>query len=143
MSDLVVSNPSPVFLHTTDIRAGLAGVGGLTLGQSVYLDPTTGTYLPTDATNTAKVAFRGVVTAPAQGAGVGQAVDVTIEGYVAGLDVSALAFDALVYLSNTVGKLGTAAGTNSAVAGRVVALSDRDPVTSKPSKILYVRPTLI
>lgn len=144
MSDLAVSNPSAVFApNITRIRSGLAGTGGVTLGQSVYLDPTTGTYLPTTSATTGKYQFRGIVVGPAQGAGAGQAIDVLEEGYVAGVDVSALAFDALVYVSDTAGKFGTAAGTNSSVAGRVVALSDRDPVSNKPSKILYVRPSVI
>jgi hypothetical protein len=62
---------------------------------------------------------------------------------VAGFDLSSLAYDALVYLSDTPGKLSTAAGSHSSIAGRVAAMTDRDPVTGKPSKLLFVRPSEI
>jgi hypothetical protein len=141
MADLVLANFAAVFTDDiTEIRTQLAGTGGVTIGQPVYLDPTTGTVLPTDGTAAGKVGFRGIAM---QTVGAGQGVDVVEKGYVNGFDVSALAFDALVYASNTVGKLGTTAGTNSSVVGRVAALSDRDPVTNKPSKLLYIRPSVI
>lgn len=144
MADLVALNVSPIFVdYITHIRTRLAGVGGLTLGQGIYTDPVTGTALPTSAATAGKFAFRGVVTTPAAGAGAGQAVDVVEAGYVTGFDLTALAFDALVYLSDTPGKLSSTPGTNSVVVGRVVALSDRDPVTNLPSKILYLRPSTI
>lgn len=141
MADLAVSNFGAMFLDDyTKIRSQIAGTGGVTIGQALYTDPTTGTVLPTDGTNAAKVAFRGVA---AQTVGAGQGFDVVESGIVNGFDVSALAFDALVYVSNTTGKLGTTAGTNSSIVGRVAALSDRDPVTNKPSKVLYIRPSVI
>lgn len=145
MADITALNPSPLFVDEghTFIRTGLAGAGGVSFGQSVYLDPTTGTFLPTDGTSSTKVAFRGIVIEPALGAGAGQAVGVVENGYVAGFDLTSLAYDALVYLSNTVGKLSTTAGTNSSTVGRVASLSDRDPVTNKPSKILYIRPSAV
>jgi hypothetical protein len=141
MADLAIASPvSAVFLCHDHIRSQLAGVGGILQGQSVYLDPTTGTILPTAAAIAGKYQARGLSL---NSAGPGQAVDVLESGYVAGYDLTALAFDALVYLSDTPGKLSSTAGTNSSVAGRVAASTDRDPVTNKPSKILYVRPSVI
>lgn len=143
MADLAAQNVSPIFVGTiTKIRGILAGAGGLTLGQAVYTDPATGTSLPTTSA-AGQNAFRGIVTAPALGAGKGQAVDVVETGYVAGFDLSALAYEALVYLSDTPGKLSSTPGATSVVVGRVAALTDRDPVTGLPSKILYVRPSTI
>lgn len=142
MSDIAVDNVAPIFVTDgpTHIRSQIAGAGGITIGQSIYLDPTTGTVLPTNSATAGKYQFRGVAM---ETVGAGQAVDVIEQGYVNGFDVSALAYDALVYVSDTAGKLGTAAGTNSSVVGRVAALSDRDPSTSKPSKILLIRPSVI
>lgn len=142
MADIAIQYAaSAIFVGgISHIRTLLAGAGGITQSQSVYLDPTTGTILPTNAATAGKFAFRGIAL---NDAGVGCAVDVLESGYVGGFDVSALAFDALVYLSDTAGKLGTAAGTNGAIVGRVASFSDRDPVTNKPSKILYIRPSAV
>jgi hypothetical protein len=144
MADIAIQYPASAIRFgaecPTHIRSYLAGAGGITQSQTIYLDPTTGTALPTDATAAGKVAARGIAL---NTAGAGSAVDVLENGYVGGFDVSALAFDALVYLSNTVGKLGTTAGTTSAIVGRVAAMSDRDPSTGKPSKVLYFRSSVI
>lgn len=146
MADLVWATPaSAVFLDDlTRVRSQLAGAGGILPSQSVYTDPTTGTVLPTTSLTAGKFAFRGIaVNTGAGGVSKGTAVDVVEMGYVAGLDLSALAYDALVYLSDTAGTLSSTAGTNSVTVGRVVALTDKDPVTFKPSKILYLRPSAV
>jgi hypothetical protein len=134
---LTIQQIGPLFKHeNTRIFSGLAGTGGITAGQGVYCDPTTGTFLPTTTGTSGKYQFRGIAL---ETVGAGQAFDRIEEGAVGGFDLSALNFDALVYVSDTAGKLATAAGTNTAVAGRVMAMSDRDPATSLPSKVLYVR----
>jgi hypothetical protein len=70
-------------------------------------------------------------------AGVGQAVELIEEGEVEGFDLSGLAYEAPVYLSDTAGKLADAAGTKSVVVGRVVPTSERD-ASGNPRKLLYV-----
>lgn len=136
------SNVGALFVGSSlsEIRSHIAGAGGIALGQAFYVDPTTGTALPTDASASGKYQVRGIALMTV---GAGQAFDALERGYVGGLDVSGLAFDALVYVSDTAGKLATAAGTNSSVAGRVAALTDRDSVTGKPSKVLYFRASSI
>lgn len=146
MADLVWATPaSAVYLDDlTRPRGQLAGTGGIGQSQSLYLDPTTGTVLPTTAATSGKFAFRGIaVNLPSGGASKGSPVAVVESGFVAGLDLSALNYDALVYLSDTAGTLSSSAGTNSVVVGRVVAMTDKDPVAFTPSKILYVRPSSI
>jgi len=139
--DIAVQYPaSAVFLDETFIRSQLAGVGGIIQGQALYTDPATGTALPTVAATAGKFAFRGIAVGRA---GFGQGLDVVERGFVAGFDLSALAYDAPVYLSDTPGVLSSTPGTNSAVVGRVVAMTDRDITTGKPSKILFVRPTAV
>ena len=144
MADLAIQYPASAIRFgaecPTHIRSYLAGAGGITQSQSVYVDPTTGTILPTNGGAAGTAAARGNAL---NTAGAGHAGDVLENGYVGGFDVSALAYDAVVYLSNTAGKLGTTAGTVSAVAGRVAPMSDRDPVTGKPSKVLYFRSSTI
>lgn len=141
MSDIAVSGPAPIFTcEITEIRSFLAGTGGITAGQSFYTDPTTGTQLPTTSLTSGKYQSRGISL---DTVGAGQAFDGVEKGYLNGFDVSALAFDALVYVSDTAGKLATAAGTNSSVVGRVAAMTDRDSASNKPSKVLYFRPSVI
>lgn len=71
-----------------------------------------------------------------ESAGVRQGVSVLRRGKVAGFDVSGMAYGALVYLSDTAGKLDTAAGTVSVVVGKVVPMSDSDL-----TKVLYFEPS--
>ena len=134
---LTIQQIGPIYKHeNTRITSFFAGVGGLTAGQAFYVDATTGTALPTTSLTSGKYQFRGIAL---ETIGAGQAFDGIGEGYVGGFDVSALAYDALVYLSDTAGLLATAAGTNTVCVGRVCPMSDRDPATSLPSKVLYVR----
>lgn len=144
MADIAIQYPASAIRFgaegPTHVRSYIAGAGGITQSQSFYLDPTTGTILPTNAGAAGTAAARGIAL---NTAGAGSAVDGLENGYVGGFDVSALAFDAVVYLSNTAGKLSTTAGTTSAIVGRVAALTDRDPVTGKPSKVLYFRSSTI
>ncbi len=126
---------APVFLGHCRIRTFLAGAGGILAGQPFYFTPT-GVVLPTVASALGQYQMRGMAL---NDAGKGQAVDGLVEGYTDAIDVSALAYDALVYLSDTAGTFGTIAGTNSVVAGRVVPVSDRDPATGAPSKLLYIQ----
>ena len=59
-------------------------------------------------------------------AAAGQGVSLLERGAIGGYDVSGLAYDALVYLSDTAGALADAAGTATVVCGRVVPMSDKD-----------------
>ncbi len=148
MADINPINPSPVFLHHDEIVSGFAGVGGLALGQVVYCDPATGTYLPASAANAATANIRGIVTSHGSSGGfvanqvtigVGSPAGILEHGYAAGYDFSALAFDAPVFLSNTPGMLATAAGTTSVIVGWVRPTTERDSVTGLPGKMLRLR----
>lgn len=66
-------------------------------------------------------------------AGTRQAVSVLKRGVVGGFDLSAVAYGAKIYLSDTAGKLSTTAGTTSVVVGKVIAASD--PLLTK---VLYL-----
>lgn len=133
---LPISNIGILYKHEGNrVTSFLAGTGGITAGQSFYVDSTTGTALPTTTATANKYQFRGIAL---ETVGAGQAFDGLSEGYVGGYDLSGLAYDALVYAGDTAGTLNTATGTNNVVVGRVCPISDRDPVTGLPSKILYI-----
>ena len=83
-----------------------------------------------DANAAGKQQFRGISLGKG---GAGQGISLLKRGKVAGFDLSALAYDAPVYLSDTVGRLADTAGTLSVLVGRVVALTDSDR-----TKVLYI-----
>lgn len=89
-------------------------------GQCSYL-ASTGRYGLAGANASGKHQFRGLFLQPA---GAGQGTSLLQKGAVQGLDVSALAYDAKIYLSDTLGTLSGTAGTATIVIGRVIALSD-------------------
>lgn len=99
----------------------------LAVGDIVYVN-TAGKAGKADANASGKQQARGVVVRR-----TGTTVSVMKRGYLAGFDISALDYDAQVFLSDTAGKLDTAAGTLSVPCGRVSALTN-DSLT----KILYV-----
>lgn len=89
-----------------------------------------GTYGLADANASGKEQVRGIFL---QAGGAGQGVSLLTRGHVGGFDLSGLAYDALVYLSNTAGALADAAGTMTVPVGRVVPMSDADK-----TKVLFV-----
>jgi hypothetical protein len=91
-------------------------------GQAGYL-ASTGKYGIADANAAGKQQFRGIFV---EAAGAGQGTSLIQRGRVGGYDLSGLAYNALVYLSDTAGALADAAGTMSVVVGRVVPMSDAD-----------------
>jgi hypothetical protein len=106
--------------RNAEIYDGLAGET-IAEGDTVYL-ASTGKYMLTDTNVAGKQQGRGIAL---NAAGTGRpGVSVLRRGTVAGFTVTAMAYDALVYLSDTPGAVGTAAGTMSAPVGRVTAIAD-------------------
>lgn len=131
MSDIALDtsrNLNVVFAEEAEIR-DFKEAETLAVGDSVYV---------TAAGKALKTNADGVAPAKAQGRGVvvsriGSTVSVMKKGYLAGHDLSALDCDAQVFLSNTPGKLATAAGTVPVPCGRVSCLTN-----DSQTKILYV-----
>lgn len=126
MSDITVTaaQVSPLDPLKANISTYIANAA-LTKGDAIYLT-TAGKADKCDADASGKYQYRGIAL---QTVGAGDPVDVIDDGLVAGFDVTALNADALVYVSNNAGKLATAAGTTSIVAGRVVCLTDKPTLT--------------
>jgi hypothetical protein len=101
----------------------------VTAGQAAYL-ASTGKYGVADANASGKEQFRGIFLGAAA---AGQQVDLFVRGYIYGFTISGLAYDALVYLSDTAGALADAAGSMTVRCGRVVPLTD-----SSLTKVLYI-----
>lgn len=100
----------------------------ITAGQVVFLD-SNGKAELADANAAGEQQARGVAL---NGGGAGSAIDVLKEGLVYGFDLSGMDYDAIVYLSDTVGALADANGTMTVVCGRVIPASDKDL-----TKLLY------
>lgn len=117
-----------VFPDAAEVYDKIAAVA-ITAGQTVYFN-TSGKSALCDTNAAGAQQFRGVAL---NSAGAGQAVSVCKRGTLYGYDLSGLAYDALVYCSDTAGALADAAGTLTVNAGRVVPLSDSDL-----TKVLYI-----
>ena len=89
----------------------------ITAGMAVRLSTTTGKFTKANGTGAAEARAWGVAvrTAPSGGA-----LTAIRKGVMDGWDLSALDYDAAVYLSDTDGRLSTVAGTTSVVIGRVI-----------------------
>ena len=120
-----VARPFPEKDMVFDFIAAVA----ITAGKGVYINSAGKVDLASGgAAGTSRIA--GIAL---NAAGAGQAVSVLIRGHIAGFALSGLAYDAVLYVSNTAGSLGDAAGTVSVTVGRVVPLSDK-----ALTKVLYV-----
>lgn len=115
-----------VFAEVAEIR-DFKEAEPLAVGDVVYLN-TAGKVGKADANASGKQQARGIVVKKQ-----GSAVSVMKYGYLGGFDISGLAYDAQVFLSDTAGSLDTAAGTMTVECGRVSCLSN-DSLT----KILHV-----
>ena len=101
----------------------------ITAGQALYFD-SAGKVNLADANGSGTLQFRGIAL---NAAGAGQAVSVLKKGHCYGFTVSSVAYDAALFLSNTAGALGDAAGATSVNCGRVVAVPD-----SSLTKVVYI-----
>lgn len=110
------------------IRSFIAAVA-ITAGQAVYIT-TAGKIGVADANDSGKEQCRGIAL---EGGGAGQAISVLLRGDCAGFDLTTVAYDGLVYLSDTAGELYDTAGTKTVVVGRCMPLTD-----SSLTKVLAV-----
>lgn len=91
----------------------------ITAGQYVRLDTTTGQLTPGNGTSAGEARRGGIAVETANAAGV--TITAVRKGLVdIGDAMSAMAYDADVFLSDTDGTLATTAGTTSLVVGTVV-----------------------
>lgn len=105
----------------------------ITPGSAARIDTTTGGFTNANATTTTENRIFGIAlndTNPA-------ARTVVRRGYLDGYDLSGLAFDAPVYLSDTDGRLSTTAGTTTVIVGRVVA-GNSNLLGTTADKLLFV-----
>lgn len=132
MSDLTVTAAQVAPVNENEYK-DVTYLAGETIdkGQAFAVDTTTGKAYLADASTSARNNVRGIATLKAN---AGQPVHGVQDGSLFGFDLSGLAYDAAVYLSNTAGALATTAGDVSVVVGRVKPMHDG----STPTKVLDV-----
>ena len=130
MADITIGSNgiSLVFSNEADIRDIIA-VEAITAGQPVYVT-SAGKAGIADANGSGKQQFRGIALKDTP---AGKPCPVLVKGDVSGYVLSGVAYDGIVYLSDTAGSLADAAGTMTVNCGRVTNLTDPDL-----TKILHV-----
>ncbi len=106
----------------------------VTAGMAVRISTTTGKFTKANGTGAAEARAWGVATRTVAS---GQPVTAIRRGVMDGWDLSAMDYDAPVYLSDTDGRLSTVAGTTSVVIGRVIPATSTTLGTAY-DKILHV-----
>lgn len=128
---LTAAQIAPADSPLTEILSMVAGAT-ITKGQVVSVTIATGLLDVADGNGSGNlVQARGVAL---NSAAAGQVVNVCKKGFLYGFTVSGLAYDSLVYLSDTAGALDTSPGSTTVQCGRVMMLSDYPTLT----KVLYV-----
>ena len=94
----------------------------ITKGQAVYIT-TSGTVGLADDNASGKHQFRGIALS---GGGAGQVIDVCEKGDLYGFTLTTVAYDGIVYLSQTAGALYDTSVGNAIVCGRAEPLADKD-----------------
>lgn len=124
----------PIWPEKATIVSGVANEA-LTQGAATYM-ASTGKYGAARAGTAGKQQFRGIAL---QACGAAQGTSILQRGAIGGFDVSGLAYDALVYLSDTAGGLlSTTAGTMTVPVGRVVPMSD-----ASLTKVIFIDVSLL
>ncbi len=115
MANLTITTVTPALVYD---QVTAPASEAITLAQYVRLS-TAGKLEPGNGTDATESAKGGVALSTV---GAGETVTMVTDGYLdVGNALTAMAFNASVYLSDTDGTLATTAGTVSRVVGRVVA----------------------
>ncbi|MFH1486078.1 MAG: hypothetical protein ABIH46_08410 [Chloroflexota bacterium] len=118
MSDLTITATDVAVVKVWQQLTGPAAEA-FSAGEAIRIDTTAGTLTPGNATAAAEARILGIAVTTADAAT--NSVTVVKKGILdVGEALSALNYDAAIYLSNTDGTLGTAAATVSLVVGKVV-----------------------
>jgi hypothetical protein len=116
-NELALTTANRVEIVESVIQATLPAAEAITAGAPVRIDVTTGKFTNANATTAAEARIYGIAT---RTVAAGAAVTAIRKGVMDGWAMTAMAYDAAVYLNDTDGRIGTAAGTVSTVIGRVL-----------------------
>lgn len=131
MADITIGTNGVSLVHSDKaVIVDMIAVEAITAGQPVY-QTSAGKAGIADANAAGKQQFRGIAL---KDTAAGKACPVLQSGYLSGFALSGVAYDGIVYLSDTAGSLADAAGTMTVNCGRVLGLTDPDI-----TKVLFVQ----
>jgi hypothetical protein len=131
MADITIGANGISLVHSDKaVIVDMIAVEAITAGQPVY-QTSAGKAGIADANAAGKQQFRGIAL---KDTAAGKACPVLIRGYLSGYVLSGVAYDGIVYLSDTAGSLADGVGTMTVNCGRVLGLTDPDI-----TKILFVQ----
>lgn len=133
MANLSLVTANRVEVVEALIQMTLVAAEAIAAGQAVRID-TNGKFTKANGSAAGEARIYGLA---AHTVIAGEPVTAIRKGVMDGVDVSGLAYDAVVYLSDTDGTLADAAGTVSTVVGRVIPGTSVTLGTS-PDKLLFV-----
>lgn len=117
MANLSLVTANELNIVESFIQMTLPAGEAIVAGQAVRLDVANGKFTLANGTVVAEARIYGVAV---KTVAAGQAVTAIRKGVLDGIDVSGMAYDAPIYLSDTDGTLANTAGTVSTVVGRVI-----------------------
>lgn len=117
MADINLVTANKVNIVESIKQLTAPAVEAITAGMAMRLDTATGKFTKAKATDAAEARVKWIAV---KTVAIGEAVTGIENGVMDGYDLSGLAYDAPVYLSDTDGRLADAAGTVSTVIGRVI-----------------------
>ncbi len=123
MADITIGTNGISVVHADRAEiVDMIAVEAIAAGQPVY-QTSAGKAGIADANAAGKQQFRGIAL---KATAAGKACPVLKRGFLSGFVLSGVAYDGIVYLSDTAGSLADAAGTMTVNCGRVVGMTDPD-----------------
>ena len=133
MTNLALVTSGKAHVVESETQMTLPFGESLAVGDAVRID-TNGKWTGSNASTTTENRIYGILVSKDPAGAVGTAIR---KGVIEGFDLAALAYDAVVYLSDTDKKLADAAGTVSTVVGRVIPATATTTGTAY-DKLLFV-----
>lgn len=119
-NEIALVTADRVEIVESTVQMTLPAVEAITAGMAVRIDTASGKWTKANGSAAGEARAWGVATRTVAAGGALTAIRL---GVMDGWDLSALDYDAPVYLSDTDGRLSTVAGTTNVVMGRVIAVS--------------------
>ncbi len=116
MADIALVTADRIEVVESFIQATLVAAEAIEAGGAVRID-TAGKFTGANGTTTTENRIYGIAT---KSVPAGMGVTAIRKGVLDGFAITGMAFDAIVYLSDTDATLADAAGTVSTVVGRVI-----------------------
>lgn len=132
MALIAVATADRIEVVESETQLTLVAAEAISAGSAVRID-TSGKFTNANGTTTTENRIYGIATKTvAAGAPLTAIRKGVLDGYT-----FSQAYDAVIYLSDTDGRLGDAAGTVSTIVGRVIA-GNSQLLGSNPDKLLFV-----